>query len=57
MTKSYKNNNEGLVGELKQKIEMLENVVEDKDSQIKAMLETLDEKEKEIEELHNESPP
>ena len=31
---------------------MLEKTVEDKDLQIQAILETLDEKEKEIEELH-----
>ena len=43
----------GLVVELKDKNTMLETVIEDKDSQIKAMLETLDEKEKEIAELHS----
>ena len=41
------------LGELEAKIAMLESVIEDKDSQIKAMLETLDEKEKEIEELRH----
>ena len=42
-----------VLGELEAKIAMLESVIEDKDSQIKAMLETLDEKEKEIEELRH----
>ena len=41
-----------VVAELREKVAMLETVVEDKDSQIKAMLETLDEKEQEITELH-----
>ena len=40
------------LGRLKKKIVQLENVIEDKDAQIAAMIQTLDEKEKEIERLH-----
>ena len=41
---------------LKKKIAQLENVIEDKDAQIAAMIQTLDEKEKEIERLHATPP-
>ena len=45
------------LGRLKKKIVQLEDVVEDKDAQIAAMIQTLEEKEKEIERLHATPPP
>ena len=44
------------LGRLKKKIVQLEDVIEDKDAQIAAMIQTLDEKEKEIERLHATPP-
>ena len=40
------------LNKLRSKIKQLEQVIEDKDLQIQAILETLDEKEKEIDDLH-----
>ena len=44
------------IEKLRAKIKQLEDVLEDKDLQIQAILETLDDREKEIEELHATPP-